>query len=1396
MKNQNFNLRSILLWVLSCVSFGIQAQKVAWPHFQNGNYLSTKFTSGSISWGNSAPRLINPRTKTFFTEYVGLNQQHDINGNVLFTVIATIGEVYLFDRNNNCVNSGNPIKGVYPEITIVPLKNGLIYHILVGGEIWQYNYVNNEFIDPIANANYGTYNLQANGNSYKSNMQAVRTINNNSCEQSYLIYSLSANNPGITNREIWVTKVDAQTGFSTDTILQKYNINGYTGIPTAFEYEHREMELSPDGSKLALVDNTRIFVYSINPTSGKITGVAHDYDYSTSGTSKSIAGIEFFDNNNIYYSLFDQCNPSNSDRGIYHWNIGASTTPVKLNASANFSLSMIEKGKNGKLYTVKSDGLYEIVTGTNQISLALASPSPLIPRVDINYTIFQKDGGTCSVNNPKYYLPDQLDNQTQENLDLDEVVESYKFRGPFKTYSWSNASHGFTKKGRGRVIVLKEISVPSSCNVHLDGMDIEFWTDAEFSIESASNLILKGTECRGTECGLMWKGITLVNSTGAANTNSLIMGKNAAGRKSKIADAYVGIKAFSNCRVETVEGSTFEKNERHMSLVSAIPARVKIWDCLFIGDLPLKNPNKGSSNGYSGGGGRTITAIELVNATVNIGDLANAGSKSTLVGGQFGIHATGSIVNLYYAEVSGQKNYGLWFDANKTTGRTLRAESSIFRDLYRGIHVRNNAANTEIFRNTFNNTYGYAIEYMSNPGGKLFVGASNLGNAFNNCNWAAIQCFDNTKYIGSKQNQLAFNSDILIQNNTINNHVYASGIAIAEPAPAVRSYGTLSIENNQIGTRRPIGQGIVFKQVSGGNPDRPLNKAVKNSSPAFYNSDFLVKSNKIVFTNSFNAFYRGIWTENSRGQNFLNNNISSPGSGDWRPSAMRISDGKNNLVADDTMHSGNGLQVTGDGMFSNYYCNTLDNCVIGIQLSWNFLRNKVRPPFLSHNDSRIHAHQYNTSTDIYGRPNNYNNGVSWGADIHVYTNAVDRNQWDFINGKIPKISHLVKPPNFSRGIVHELFRKNICNTEVGGGQGTGETEVRTIDYEDETNPVLQWKLMYGIAHDVAAGISQQPIPQPGITALVNIERAIQEGNYPQAASLISNYTPCNAIENSFKTVYNIWVAHKLSARLEARGTNKIRIDTLWLDSTNIQIDTVWCDTLYHVWYTPELNDSLVNILSGIAAQDATLVNPAAYPARAILWALRQLQFEDAPILYPPAISGLIHPDCQFSDIYQVKLFTANDNYTGISALTDSAGSFYFDGHRLQTLDTLDRYYLQTTLPGGGVLKSMTGTLKELAYNSGHTLRCNNPAPRSSGFLTVNGESTMLFPNPGNGSFQIVNLPEKWYLAVYNTAGQLLYSQQGQGKTYRPDRILGSGVYTVRIKNLEDGQTFIFKYIAL
>lgn len=285
----NFNTnkhRTFLLLVSIFITKSIFSQKVAWPHFQNGNYLSTKFTSGSISWGNSTSRLINPRTKTFFTEYVGLNQQHDINGNVLFTVISTIDEILLFDRNNNWVDPGKLIARVCPEITIVPLKNGLIYHILVGGQIWEYNIANNEFYDVFANDSYGTYNLQKTGKPYLSSMQAVRTINKYSCEQSYLIYSLAANSPGTTLREIWVTQVDAQTGLSKDTLLQQYNITNYRGVATEFEYEHREMELSPDGSKLALVDNSRIFVLSVNPTSGIITGVAHVYDYTTSGTAK------------------------------------------------------------------------------------------------------------------------------------------------------------------------------------------------------------------------------------------------------------------------------------------------------------------------------------------------------------------------------------------------------------------------------------------------------------------------------------------------------------------------------------------------------------------------------------------------------------------------------------------------------------------------------------------------------------------------------------------------------------------------------------------------------------------------------------------------------------------------------------------------------------------------------------------------------------------------------------------------------------------------------------------------------------------------------------------------------------------------------------------------------
>jgi hypothetical protein len=1393
-KNQWRMSIALITAVLGNWHYGV-SQKVSWPHYQNGNYLSSKMNNASISWGNTTPRLKNPRTNTFFTEYVGFNQQFDVNGNVLFTVISTRDEVFLFDKNNVWVDPGDRITGLSPEITIVPLKNGLIYHIMAAGKIWEYQIASN-FLYKLVNE-YGTYNLNMTGKTILSSRQAVRMLSDDICKQTYIIYSLMANDPGKSLRTIKVQKVvHNQAENSTDTILQEYNITSYKGITTHFGYEHVEMELSPDGSKLALVDDFRIFIYKINPGSGLITGVEHVFEYAQLNLIKRIAGIEFFNNENIYFSIFDRCNPSDTGRGIYHWNIGKPAIPVRLNASDNFSRSMIEKAKNGKLYTVKSDGLYEIITGTNKISLALSSSNLLIPRLDLHNTLF---GVVCDQNNPIYYLPDQLDNQVNENLDLTEVVNTFTFK-PGQTYNWSNSSHGLTPKGSGKVIVLNAINVPSNTSVTLDGMNIEFWTDAAFDVYTNSTVNLRGTVCQGTSCGQMWRGISLLSSAAGAQ-NNLYMRKNTAGKIAEIRDAYTGVKLISRfSRFEASENSSFSANEKHITLINTDKSYIKIENCYFNGSVPLKNPSRGSANGYADQRRRTITAIELVNSNVNIGNLSQP--QNTIIGGQFGIDATGTILGLYRAECTGQKNYGVVFNANAVAGRTLWVEQCNLHDLYRGIRVSGKTQETRVYQNNFKNTSGYAVEYLDNPGGKLLVGDQALisrSNNFDNCNWAAIHCSNNAKYIDPK----AINTDIQIYNNRINNHVYAAGIAVSEPTNAMRSYGIMKIMYNQMGTQKPIGQGVILKQIAGANPLLPLDRAVIKTPKSYFNQDFQVDSNVINYTNSFNAFYRGIWAEISTGQNYRNNTVTANSTGDWRPSAIRISDGKNNLLTENILHAGNGLQVTGDGMFSNYYCNTFNTCVIGIQLSWNFLRN--RPPLRNflHNDALYHAHMFDNK--VFGRPNTYNSTISWGSDIHVYTNTIDRNLWDFNNNIVPKISYLSPTPRYPNGIVNNKLRLNLCNAEIikdkDKDKDNDSSEIKLdlsmVDYASESNAVLQWKLKYGIARSNVSGLTHQTIGDSAINDLVSIEMAIQNRDYALAAAELNVYQPTNAIESDFKTAYSIWVHNRLGLQWHSKGLNHLRTDTLWTDSAEFVVETVSRDSMYQVAEYPELSDSLVNILSGIAAQDATLVNPAAYPARAILWAEKHLLFEDAPIEHWPNITGVVNSACTNNANAIVKLFHENGTYTGISAIADSAGFFFIDGGLLRHLDSHLNYYIEVRWPDSSTAVSPTARWKQLAYTSSHWLNCSSQATQLQ-FMGVSKntlQELILYPNPGNGSFTLSSLPENWYLCLYDPTGRLMLSKRSSDRQYTHAEPLPGGVYLIKLTDTKTGQSVMKKYVA-
>ncbi|MCC7298392.1 MAG: hypothetical protein IT244_08675, partial [Bacteroidia bacterium] len=297
-----FKFKTILLSGILLAGGGLNAQKNAWAMFSpSSNYLNLQISSSTSNWGQTLPRLKNPRTNQYFTSYLGFNVQTDITGKPLFYVLSTIEETFLFDRNGIWVpveeqfQIKKTVLGGYtnyecsPEITIIPLEPGVIYHILSSGKIWEYNLTSNTIDNK--NFKYGTYyypgyNFSSDGKKNGTAMQACYKISTGNCdEQKYRIYSLKGNVTNTTYRGIAVTEVVVpKNGQNKVTLIHDYDITSINGVSSSFSYYQTEMELSPDATKLSIIEQNKVLVFNVK-SDGKIDGLNNTFSFNSNGSA-------------------------------------------------------------------------------------------------------------------------------------------------------------------------------------------------------------------------------------------------------------------------------------------------------------------------------------------------------------------------------------------------------------------------------------------------------------------------------------------------------------------------------------------------------------------------------------------------------------------------------------------------------------------------------------------------------------------------------------------------------------------------------------------------------------------------------------------------------------------------------------------------------------------------------------------------------------------------------------------------------------------------------------------------------------------------------------------------------------------------------------------------------
>ena len=1359
-----------------------------------------------------------------------------MNGNMLFYVISTEEETFLFDRNNKhvvppdkgrIIPYSNFLAVCSPDISIVPYQEGVVYHILTAGRIWEYNLAKNQITAATSSntrrmaagssLDYGAFNFSSNGYKYLTSTQAVRRLNNN-CTPKYRTYSLVANGTQSTFRGIRVYEISESLDAHQvkDTVIQDYPITSYQGISTSFEYSQSEMELSNDGSKLALVENKNIFVFNLN-TNGTISGVAAAYNYNTSSTRYAIAGVEFDGNNKLLYSVYDIYSTSWSGRGLYAWDI-SNNTHTKFSSSESFCLSSIEKGKDGHCYTSKQDGIYRLNLSNNNIVAHLTGIT-LTPRFDM----FKKFYPSATVNNPVYYLPDQLDGQTSEFLDLTETVFTYNF-GTLLTgsFNWNNSSHGFTTKGNGKVLVLNAINVPSTASaITLDGMTIEFYDDASFNLSPDAQVTLKGTILKGSACGLMWKGISMMKGSGrlSAAGSILIMQKNTAGQNTQLHDAYTGVDLFGNRnRLEVLDGTLFKANERHLRINEGDLNRIKIWESNFNGAQFLRDQERGDASGYGDGKRRTIDGILVINSNIRIGDASRL--NNNIYGGQNGIYAIGSSLDITKANIHLTKKHGLLFNANQLTNKTLSLKQSFVHDLFKGVRVEGRTLITIIQQNSIYNTSAYGIEYVGNNGGKLKIGDETnvaLGNTFNNCNWAAVQCDNNQRF--NRLNNSG-NSTIRICNNSIDNHIYAAGIAISESVNGQRSYEELLIKNNLIGLNQPLGKGIKINNLEGRNKENPLDR---NSPSGSYNVNAVITGNRIRFTQQLspgNPDYCGISSTRGFGLNYFNNTIYHHNySGllnDIRPVAMQVTDGQHNLLAENTFRAGKGLVTNGAGnIFSNYYCNHFQECVVGLELNNSMLRNFAMPSF-TYNEKLVHGHKF--GNDTFSRTNAFlptPRGTSKPAglvrpagstDIRVMARQDRTNQWDFPQGFVlPRIDY----PNgrrSPRGIVHNENRKLMCNdTWIWGDRIFRKDAVDTLSGNQQIPEVdsfvSNWKLNYAACRTAYFDSQSLSSFDSGLVKLVYIESLLSLGANSQAYSLLNNWNPSHTIESDFKSVYSIICEARLSAdSIFINDNSEIHADTLWTAETEYVIDTVTGASGFWLKQNAVYSDSAIDSLIQIARKDGLYTSPAAYVARAVLEAERQLFFHDTVYQVLNSVSGRLDSSCNWlteDSLVRVEIIDNLGSPTGVYTYADADGYFWFGGGLMRSLDSTSTYTIAARLTDSSWIS--TDTLLH-HYHLGtwgeHVLSCipyqvqytNNTARAQK--QEWRSDLVQVSPNPTAGLCKLEGLPNgPWQLTVIDLKGRLLLNTTGDGSFSLLDiSSLTTGIYIIRIQDSTTGKT--------
>jgi hypothetical protein len=1397
---------SMLIWFANPVI----AQKSNWYLFQPNNQgVNVAFTNNGCSQGSNYFKPLKPYSNQPFTNYLSVNSQTDVRGKILFYVLSTMDSVYLFNSNNVCVKV---FAGYDLSPTIIPLPGGIRYHLIVGTQLYWFGLrdltiVNNDVFD-FQNATVSglvKINVSAQDPKYVAK-RAVKVIKYSCDTFIYRLYSLEANYAGNTGRYVVSRDIVTIGGHVfTNSIPRSKQLNHVNNdnndlIDINLEYTISEMELSPNQNELIFSGGSCLLRVDVSGQQfGGATRTCFNSNTTINDSSRFFCGIEYITDTLVLLSQFQTHDSTSVNQGLYLYN-KVNNSFTKVANSMDFKYSYIERGKDGKIYVSKSDGLYKYDKNSNTVSRVIQLS--LVPSVPFLKLIFNElDKPEIRV----FYLPNAIDNNNNEILkDFQSVVRSIEIKSPPlpEKQLYTNAGHNLTPKGSGEILILDSLIITNIADwVVFDSMTIQFAEGSFLRIMGGSDLELKGTTLMGA-CGDMWNGVEIVQNS--SMDSRLICRKNAQGRRTVIRDALIGVQTRnSNHGIKTSDSTLFIANKVGMKINNAYPSMYNITNTFFIDSLILNNGEKAQS------------AISTEKASLKIGNKDSL--PVVVIGGELGIMGAFSqkieIQNVHFYRTEKNAINVISTDIiNINNTKTMKgctmasANAAIFLHGFAKFDFKRNliihdADNPSLLVKTILGSKIKIGGQLSDSNQIIYYNGQGVMIDLSNANFYQNSVVRNFENFSRPVSFVPFPYFTLnIENNRIVGKNSGYGISVFKnvaPSGVHYSFDTLLIAHNKL----DVQNGILLNQIAPIEQNKILPLESDWSSGV---QNRHISANRF-FLKQYDPYFESvaISLDNTDhiycvGNSILNTGLPGYSSAYNNCAGIRLSSTSNTLVFKDSfLGLYRGVELCQSNMYSNIYCNLFF-------YNWNSI--KLNNTALRLNFDMFPVPSFNRKVHgMLGVPNyiarsNTFLGQRFNGSIFNNDKLSRSNncKWILESTTFSNPYLLSNPKN--KGFVFSSLGQSPCGLPIPNPNAFDNKDVIATP-DAVIDPVdLFWNDYFNVKYNIIQAKSQ--VGPSFFKELIALELALDTGSISQIETALVNLTPIDSIQSEIKQVFSYWTDFISHYDTLFENSGLVRSYKIWDNDSSWHSISQNVDTMVFVVKYKSLSDSIQNVVTKIARCSPFRKRPASFFARNLLVFMGiKSGYVDSAYSDLVPITGRVTASCFGGGVQGilVKLFDEYHNNTGVFAISEAAGYFRFSGEEIKNLDTSRKYYVRVFLPTDSNHISATAKLWNLQNDSLLNIDCVFPGVQPLSILNQENSEIKIDPNPASDVIVISGLIQgnNYKLSILNSLGTLIFNKNIENDTNQKVRLdisgLVDGVYYLRLES--DGKLCSIKVIV-